>query len=125
MIRNNRIVVLFVFIIKPRNALNTYVARDAMSKYQKPRNKISTKISLSVYPRKLIKDDTTGLHNNSKTETVLHVVINLYFTAAFMNMGVLRTTTVLIVIAVSLFSCVASHSCYAPPNFWGSVCRYV
>ena len=96
-----------------------------MSKYQKPRNKISTKISLSVYPRKLIKDDTTGLHNNSKTETVLHVVINLYFTAAFMNMGILRTTTILIVIAVSLFSCVASYSCYAPLNFWGSECRYV
>ena len=96
-----------------------------MSKYQKPRNKISTKISLSVYPRKLIKDDTTGLHNNSKAETVLHVVINLYFIAAFMNMGVLRTTTVLIVIAVSLFSCVASNSCYAPPFIWGRECKYV
>jgi hypothetical protein len=120
--------VVFVFIIKPKN---TYVTRDDMSKYQKPRNKISAKISLSVYPRKL-----TGLHSNSKAKAVfqnfifdIYVFITysltLYFTAAFMNMGVLQTTTVLIVIAVSLFSCVASNSCYAPPYFWGSECRYV
>jgi hypothetical protein len=53
----------FFFIIKPRN---TYVTRDDMSKYQQSRNKISTKISLFVYPRKL-----TGLYNNSKAKAVL------------------------------------------------------
>ena len=111
--------------LQSNHEMHKYVTRNDMSKYQKPRNKMSTKISLSVYPRKLITDDTTGLHNNSKV--VLHVVINLYFTAAFLNMGVLRATTVLILIAVQLFACVAIDICYAPKSqlYYGSECRYV
>jgi hypothetical protein len=86
----------FFFIIKPRN---TYVTRDDMSKYQQSRNKISTKISLSVYPRKL-----TGLHNNSKAKAVLQSFeFDIYVFITYSHNFV-------------FYSCVYEHGCLTDNN---------